>query len=270
MHFIIGQCSIAFMQYSNIMLTMFLAGLVGSLTHCAGMCGPFVLAQSSYGRDTVSAAGGSGYVKVARAMLFPYHLGRMTTYVLLAVVAAILSKQIMGTILQQSVAFVLLGMAGIIFIWSAIGGLLRQRHSKLCKEYVASPAPPYWRRVIDAVASYLGAPGRKFAAIVAHIAQPFLRDARGWRGYILGVMLGFLPCGLIFAALMAVSTTASPLVAGLAMCLFAVGTMPALILVGMGGRLALAKWPKATQSLAQIVMIANGVSLCMLAGKIVM
>ncbi|MFQ5845606.1 MAG: sulfite exporter TauE/SafE family protein [Planctomycetota bacterium] len=35
---------------------LLLAGLVGGVTHCAGMCGPFVLAQVSMGLERVPAS----------------------------------------------------------------------------------------------------------------------------------------------------------------------------------------------------------------------
>ena len=62
---------------------LFLAGLVGSLTHCAGMCGPFVLTQVGAGLETVPAAKMTEWTRLRGALLIPYHLGRFTTYVLL-------------------------------------------------------------------------------------------------------------------------------------------------------------------------------------------
>ncbi|MCB2082142.1 MAG: sulfite exporter TauE/SafE family protein, partial [Rickettsiales bacterium] len=45
MQFILGQCHAAITQYPGVVATLFLAGLVGGVTHCAGMCGPFVASQ---------------------------------------------------------------------------------------------------------------------------------------------------------------------------------------------------------------------------------
>ena len=55
-----------------LVLALFMAGLVGSAGHCAGMCGPFVLAQVG-ARTQLNRLAGSA--------LLPYHLGRGTTYI---------------------------------------------------------------------------------------------------------------------------------------------------------------------------------------------
>jgi hypothetical protein len=52
-------------------------------------------------------------------------------------------------------------------------------------------------------------------------------------GYLLGVALGFLPCGFLYAALAAAAATADPLQGALAMLAFGLGTVPALVLVGI-------------------------------------
>ena len=231
MSFLLSQCHLAFAHHSSILLTLFLAGLVGGFTHCAGMCGPFVLAQS--GRDEVSFRRESG-------LLPAYHLGRMTTYMILGAMAALLSKQIMGTPLQQSASFAFLTMAGVIFIASALPNI----KSKLFSLRVG-----------------------KFGGMIARASRPFSQQSSHAHRYILGVLLGFLPCGLIFAALMVVATTGNIFTAAFAMALFTLGTVPALLLVGLGGHYALRKWPTQTQYLARMMMITNGLSLFALAGR---
>ena len=52
------------------------------------------------------------------------------------------------------------------------------------------------------------------------------------RAYPLGLVLGFLPCGLSYSAFAAAAATGSP-VAGMAIALaFGAGTLPALLLAG--------------------------------------
>jgi len=58
---------------------------------------------------------------------------------------------------------------------------------------------------------------------------------RGARGYPLGLALGFLPCGVLYAALAAAAATASPLSGAVAMLSFGLGTVPALVVVGLFG-----------------------------------
>ena len=72
-------------QPGGLGFSLFLAGLGGSLTHCAGMCGPFVLGQVM--ADAERATGYGEWRRLAGAALAPYHLGRITTYTALGALA---------------------------------------------------------------------------------------------------------------------------------------------------------------------------------------
>ncbi len=66
-----------------LMLALFLAGLVGGTSHCAAMCGPFVLAQVARG-DSLT---GGGVRRLSGALLMPYDFGRMVGHAVLGAVA---------------------------------------------------------------------------------------------------------------------------------------------------------------------------------------
>ena len=237
MQFLLDQCHFAFEHHANILLTLLLAGLVSGTTHCAGMCGPFVAAQ-------VNGDGGRCEPTLKRLSglaLFPYHLGRMTTYVVLGIVAAALSKQILGTPLQHWLAVVFLSIAGIVFILSALpkGGRVALH--------------PHFHRLTNTVSC---------------LAKPLLHSPAGLHGYGLGVLLGLLPCGVIFAALMVVATTGNLFTAALAMALFTIGTFPALFLIAASSRFAYTKWPNSMRHAARGVMVFNGINLFALAGQL--
>jgi sulfite exporter TauE/SafE len=51
--------------------------------------------------------------------------------------------------------------------------------------------------------------------------------------FSMGLLLGFLPCGLIYAALLKAAETASPLAGALTMLAFGLGTMGALLVLGL-------------------------------------
>lgn len=241
LQFLLEHCSLVLQQHGGVLVTLFLAGLVGGLTHCSGMCGPFVATQSVHLRDDKTK---TLFKRISGLSLLPYHLGRMTTYTTLGVIASLLSKQIMGSPLERWISVVFLSLAGAIFILTAM--------------------PDIKSRIINIRYSGIS----RFAEILGSITRPFFADPAGFNGYVLGVLLGFLPCGLIFASLMVVSTTGQPLTAALAMVLFTIGTMPSLILVGMGSRFAYRKWPSFVQRTAKVVMAFNGVSLFLMAGRI--
>lgn len=87
------------------------------------------------------------------------------------------------------------------------------------------------------------------------------------RGYSLGVLLGFMPCGLVVAALLAASSAATPAVAALAMAAFALGTVPALLGVSFGATTIRRMAPSLFFHLKTVSMLVSALWLCVLAGQ---
>ncbi len=84
-----------------------------------------------------------------------------------------------------------------------------------------------------------------------------------------GVLLGFMPCGLLYAALMMAATLGTPWLGAAAMALFTLGTIPALIIASLGAEYISRKWQQAMQQAGRVVMAFNGLSLLVLAVNIV-
>jgi uncharacterized protein len=78
---------------------------------------------------------------------------------------------------------------------------------------------------------------------------------------LLGALNGLLPCGLVYSALLVTATTGGPLPGALGMVVFGLGTLPALLIVGMG---AGALSPRVRQTLgrvAGVVIVLVGIQL---------
>ena len=226
----LSDCSaFSYPQY-GIVVALFLAGLIGSFSHCVGMCAPFVISQ---------VAAGGRMKRLAGAALLPYHSGRITTYTLLGVSASLLSAQVMAFPAFKTASVLLLVSAGIVFLLSAINhwGII-PLPSLLC-------GIPHW---------------------LSKLTKPLFMKPTGWRGYLLGIALGFMPCGLVFAAVMAVTATANPLLAALAMVSFGLGTVPVLILVGLGSHLFVNRFRKWMQPFSAAMMVFNSFLLFFIAG----
>ena len=75
--------------------------------------------------------------------------------------------------------------------------------------------------------------------------------------FALGLLMGFLPCGLIYAALMKATGTATPSGGALTMLAFGMGTSVALIVVGLGSSAATrkaARWGTTISAITVLVM----------------
>ncbi len=86
--------------------------------------------------------------------------------------------------------------------------------------------------------------------------------------FLRGIMMGFMPCGLLYAALMMAATLATPLSGMFAMWLFVFGTMPVLIVASMGTEIITKKWQHAINRIGHMIMAFNGLSLLVMATKI--
>jgi len=239
-------CRASAIDNSATLFALFLAGLAGGGSHCIGMCGPIVLSQVTSRLEEIPAASMSEFSRLRGAALIPYHLGRVTTYACLGALTAFLS----GGIIQASgfkfLAAGLLLFAGLFFLGYAARTL-----------GIAIPG--------FGSSSKLG----PLAGSLSDLARPLFNRPLGWRGYVLGVVLGFIPCGLLYGALAAASSTADSLAGFLAMAVFALGTVPALLIVGFGGHLAIGRWRGSMIWVAPILLIVNGGFLMVMALKMI-
>lgn len=83
-----------------------------------------------------------------------------------------------------------------------------------------------------------------------------------------GALMGFMPCGLLYAALMMAATLASPASGMVAMWLFTLGTMPVLLLAGGSAELLSRKWRHIMPRVGRAVMALNGLSLLVMATRL--
>ncbi|GEO81688.1 sulfite exporter TauE/SafE family protein [Pararhodospirillum oryzae] len=218
-----------------------LAGLTGGLLHCTGMCGPFVLSQVAARLEAVPVSRLSERARWAGALLAPYHLGRLLTYTVLGAGSAALVGQGGSLLADQAVtrglSAVLMGLAALLFLMHALPRL---------GVWLPLPRLP-------------GPPARWIA--------PLMAAPTGGRGLLLGVILGFLPCGLLYGAVAGAASTADPVMGGLGMAAFAAGTVPGLVAVGLVGHLAGRRWQGAVARGAPLLLVLNALVLLVLAAR---
>jgi sulfite exporter TauE/SafE len=169
----------------------FLMGLLGSL-HCIGMCGPIALALPIQTTDT--------YKRVLAALL--YNLGRVFTYSTLGFIFGLL-----GT------AFKLVGLQETLSI--ASGALL-----------IVLVIFPYAFKKVFSGKSIFDFP---FIKTLKQSIGSRLKSHTFSSLFIIGLLNGLLPCGLVSLAIIGAIATADVIQGSLYMALFGLGTLPAMV-----------------------------------------
>lgn len=174
-------------------LAAFSMGLFGS-PHCLGMCGGIVTAFG-LSMQHVSDSKKNG-------LILTYHLGRLISYSLLGLIASLVGVAIFQSIMSNSAPRIVLGAVLVLIGLAMLGLPLFNQLEKFGMRFWQSLAP--LRKKVFPIDSF----GKALFA---------------------GLLWGFLPCGLVYGALM-MAIAGNNIATGAAlMFVFGLGTMPMLI-----------------------------------------
>lgn len=167
--------------------TALLFGLISSF-HCIGMCGPIAM-MLPVDRNNPTK-------KVLQILL--YHFGRLTAYGMLGLFFGILGKGLFLAGLQQQLS-IAVGILMIVFVIVPERTLAKFNFSK----------PVY--RLISKLKTHLGAQFKRKSP-----------DAL----FTIGLLNGFLPCGMVYAALFGAIAMQNETLGVAYMILYGIGTIP--------------------------------------------
>ncbi len=239
-----------------IIFSLITLGFFGGFSHCVGMCSPFVLSQVSSRLESISISKFSNFEKLKNLALIPYHLGRISTYSLIGIICSLFSKNIKKSQEFQVISALLLITASFAFL-----SLLFEKKffnfslSKLKNKL------PFKSKTLEIL-------GHKIH--LKKILQFLFKNPKGLKGYLLGLILGFIPCGLLYSAFLLAASISSPLMAGLGMLLFGISTFPALFLSASGGYFFLKNLKKEFKIFSKIVLIVNFITLFIMAISLIL
>ncbi|MFO7708411.1 MAG: sulfite exporter TauE/SafE family protein [Desulfobacterales bacterium] len=206
---------------------MFLLGLLGT-GHCIGMCGPLIFAFP----------GRTGRLLPHLA----YHLGRIATYTGVGAALGGIGQMMAGSggdpggVVAVKVVLWLVAASLLLVLGVARLGIFPEPR---WLSLVAPDRIPGFKVALEGATS-----GRGLA--------PFL---------VLGLILGFLPCGLSYGAFANALGTASVLKGTASTLAFAVGTAPGLILLGTGASALFNRFRRQSDILAGVLMILMAVKM---------
>lgn len=189
--------------------------------HCIGMCGPLAL---SLPLNNESRGG-----RILSISL--YNLGRAVTYFLLGLIFGAIGNSLFLTGYQQAVSIAIGAVILMILIFgnklSANIGFINRFHNKI-----------------------------KFL-----LARLLTQEKNVFSYFLIGIVNGLLPCGLVYLAIASAVATGSVLGGGLLMLSFGFGTIPLMFALMVAGRyVSLA----VRQKMRRLVPVFVGVMACLM------
>jgi len=190
-------------MFENILLSAFLMGFLGS-SHCMAMCGGIVGVLSQH--DACMPKPHQGTLGV----VLTYNTGRIASYCCIGLLtgyigyigvalfekdSAMLFSRIFTSVFMLSFGFYLLG-------WPSFLPFLEKKGQAI------------WRLISPLTGKLLP---------IRSLKQSLL----------LGVIWGWLPCGLVYSAVALSLSTTRPMYGALTMLFFGLGTLPALLMMGL-------------------------------------
>lgn len=203
----------------NEYITALLAGLLGGV-HCLGMCGGIVTSltlslpkQNTQKVSVDSLTGSSGAnpspPSIMDYVIF-YNLGRITSYTFAGFLFGGFSMLASKLVDIHSIQLYLQVFAALLML--ALGLYLGGWWAGLNK--IEKLGNPIWKKIEP-------------------ISRQFIPVTSKKNALLLGMLWGWLPCGLVYTILFMAIASASMLKGSLIMLSFAIGTLPMLLLMGL-------------------------------------
>jgi len=193
-----------YLDFNASYLAAFVIGLFSSL-HCIGMCGSII------GTLTYSL---SQEIRNQRRILFSivlsYNLGRIASYALAGAVVGLL-QTLLSLPLPQGQAHRVLQLVSAAILTGA--GL-----------YIGGWFPGF---------AYIEKLGSRFWKRIEPFGRKLIPVKNRTQALLFGMIWGWLPCGLIYTALALAATSGDVLHSSMTMLSFGLGTLPAVVGVGI-------------------------------------
>lgn len=205
------------MILENALFTALLMGFFGS-THCVAMCGGIVGMLSQ-------ADSGSGLIKTSTTAI-AYNVGRVVSYSAIGLLAGTIGMLAFKSIDSASLytfSRIFTGVFMLAFGFYLLG---------------------WWNFL-----TYLEKKGQFLWKKISPLTKRLLPIRSAHHAFLIGLLWGWLPCGLVYSAVAWSLSSSSPIDGALLMLFFGLGTLPTLLTMGI-----------ASQKLAQIkssVLVRN-------------
>lgn len=177
-----------------LLVAALLMGFFGS-PHCLGMCGGLVAAFGLSMKDISPTK--------RRALVATYHLGRLLSYSILGLIAGLVGTTVLAPLMVgNNIPRILLGLVLVFVGMTMLGAPFLSKLERL---------------------------GMRFWQALAPIRKKVFPLTTYPRALSAGLLWGFLPCGLVYGALLIAVVGHKPLTGAVLMFAFGLGTIPMLV-----------------------------------------
>lgn len=201
------------------LLSALILGLLGSF-HCIGMCGPIAFMLPIDRKNKVKQF----------FQILSYHLGRLLTYSIIGLLFGLLGKgfQLFG--FQQQISII----TGVLMVLTILLPKLFQK-IKISKF------------ISKGVIKLKSALGKE------------LKNKNNNTFFTIGFLNGYLPCGLVYMAVLGAISSSNALAGSLYMFLFGLGTIPLMSAVVYAGNFINQLFRKRVQQIIPVIVVVIGV-----------
>ena len=181
------------------LIALITIAFLGSIGHCSGMCGGFVIAYTS---AKIDPKWKKSYQALSHGL---YNIGRASSYAILGFIFGYLGSVISVGMEAKGVLFIFIGILMVLMGFSLLGKI------KFLTYLENSLAETNFFK-------------RSFRYLLEKQTLTSF--------YFLGMLNGFIPCGFVYFFLAGAVATASPIAGALIMFIFGVATIPVLFSLG--------------------------------------
>jgi sulfite exporter TauE/SafE len=196
----------------------FLAGVAGS-THCFAMCGGMAGALGMRARALAASPAGAFFDAAT------YQFGRICGYAIVGLLFGLAGATLQSTFDLMRIGAALRIASGVVLLLIALRILIRWNALAALERF-----------------------GARFWSMLQPLAQRAAHSQGRGRALLLGLLWGWLPCGLVYSMLMFAATSGDALHGAAIMAAFGVGTLPSMLtstlLASQLQRVLAQRWPR--------------------------
>jgi len=207
--------------------TIFFVALLGSVGHCIGMCGGFVVAYST---AKIPPERTKMFQSLAHLL---YSSGRIVSYMFIGAIFGYLGSAVNFSLGAKGVLFIVIGLLMVLIAFSLSGKI---RFLTVIEHSMVQT--PLFKKL--------------FQSVIRSKSLPSF--------FYMGLLNGLIPCGLVYFFATAAIASGSALMGAVVMAVFGLATIPALFILGMvSTMISQMTWRKHVMSAAAVLIALYGI-----------